>query len=190
MFKRSEKPFWQRADEKLGFHHDERTERTQLVGVRRGYFFAAILFPAVAAYQQFINEQPGVFWVMLTAVGFSLLFLLMRRFQLGDTGPADERLDQLLNRSYRLAYFMLLLALGGYMITLFVKTAGWRGPNTVAGLFWWTPAILATLLPLFATHIQQKSYNPRVWRIALMVGLIVIIVAYIVGFLAGSQNTP
>ena len=187
MFKQTEKSFWQRADEKFGFVHDERTERTQLIGVRRAYYFAAVLFLTTAALQQFVNGQAGVLWVMGTAVCLSLIYLAVRRWQLGGTSPADERLDYLLNRSYRMAYIMLLLALGGYLTVLTFSGDRLAETNAIAGMFWWPPVIFLTIMPLFATHIQAKSYSTLTWRLVLVTGLLVVLIASIVGFLAGSH---
>lgn len=180
MVKRNEKSIWQRMDEKLGFYHDERTERVQLVGVRRAYYLAAVLFPTVAAYQQFMNGQRGIFWLMITAVFLTILFLLLRGYQLGNN-KFDERAEQLLNRSYRIGYLFLLLPIGGYALYLL----GTASSNNVSptGMLWWPLATILSLIPLFFTHMQKESFPARTWRLVLLVGLIIFIAAYLVGFL-------
>jgi len=190
MFERREKYFWQRLNEKAGFYQDERTAQVQLLGVRRSYVWAMVLLPAVAAYQQWVSGQAGVFVVMLTAVALSWLFLLWRRHQLGGAQLADERFDYLHGRSYQLAYFFLLFVLGGYVAYLFFNSSGWLNPAPVPGLFWWTPAILATLIPLFATHMQKRTYFPRAWRLFWGMILFMVLVGSIIGFWVGSMQGP
>lgn len=180
MVKRNEKSIWRRMDEKLGFFQDERTEQVQLSGVRNSYRLAVVLLPSVAAYQQFVNGQDGIFWLMLTAAFLSILFLFLRRYQLGGN-TFDERIEQLLNRSYRIGYIFLLLPIGGYAFYLLSMANVNSDPP--AGMFWWPLAMFLTLIPLFTIHLQKESYPTRTWRLVLLIGLIIFIVSFLIGFL-------
>ena len=188
MVKRNQKPLWQRIDEKFGFYHDERTEQTQLVGARYSYILAALLLPLVAAYQQFVNGETGVFWVMITAVFLSLLYLLFRRYQLGGTAPIDEYIEQSLNASFRHAYIFLLLSLSGYAWYVLIYVAPVLGNDAYPGVYWWPLATFVTLVPLFGIHLRRRTYEPRSWWLFIIVTLLVFLTTYVVGFFAGSAT--
>ncbi|MCB9431841.1 MAG: hypothetical protein H6668_07615 [Ardenticatenaceae bacterium] len=180
MMRHGKKTGWQQLDEKAGFDHDERTERVQQVGVRRVYWLTAVLVPIVAAWQQMSYKTGGI-GVIITAVLLTLLYLLWQHHRLA---PVDERTALLLNRSYRHAYLFLLLTVMGQLTILF-----WRSNGMLPGLFLWPPTILLTLLPLFATHIQQRSYPARTWQIIALIGFISLLAAFWLGTLHG-RATP
>lgn len=179
MMRNGKKNLWRQLDESMGFFHDERTERVQQLGGRRSYWLTAVLFPIVAIWHQTVHKVGGL-WVILTAVLFSLIYLWWQHRQLV---PLDERANQILNRSYRYAYLFLLLALLGYFTILFWRS-GWATP----GMFIWPPAILVTLLPLFATHIQQRSYPTRTWQRIALIALIGVLAAFWLGMLLGRAT--
>lgn len=186
MVNRNKKPLWQRIDEKFGFYHDERTERIQLTGVRYSFILAAILFPLVALYEFILSGERGLLWVTLSAVFLALIYLAARRLQLAGTAPIDERVEQLLNRTYRHAYLFLLLALSGFAWYILINAAPGARETVYQSAFLWPLTTIVTLVPLFGIHIRRRSYNPRSWWLFSIITLLVFLIAYLIGFYASQ----
>jgi len=165
----SDRSWWQRLNQRLGFFQDERTRQVHTISVRNGYLTLLVTALVISTYQEFMTERTGVLGTSVILIWLSLLILAGRRLQLGRLGHMDERINNLMGHAFRSAYLFLSLS-----IFLQASYRFWFLGDSL-GLVAWNACLLSGLMVILMTQIIKNTLLGYIWAwlvpVALLVGM-------------------